>query len=293
VDGARPDVETSNPNAPLNWRGGWGYMLLTNFLPATTGSSFAGNGTYVLHAIARNKAGNSADLGTKTISSDNAHAGKPFGTIDTPGQGATVAGTVTNFGWALTQQPNKIATDGSSMTVIVDGQVVGHPAYNQYRSDIATLFPGYANSGGAVGFFLLDTTALADGVHTISWVVSDNAGHVDGVGSRYFTVQNGGTGGVAEPAGEPPTTDGIEGNGVETEETGRIELPLGAVTGHMLVSGEQRPLPIGSSLKDGTFYWQVGPGFLGQYQLWFERPGRAPVRVRITVRSKGSEQSSW
>jgi hypothetical protein len=246
----------------------------------------------VLHAIAHNKAGNSADLGTKTITCDNAHASKPFGTIDTPGQGATVAGTVTNFGWALTQQPNKIATDGSTITVIVDGQVAGHPAYNQYRSDIATLFPGYANSAGAVGFFMLDTTLLADGVHTISWVVNDNAGRGDGVGSRYFTVQNGGTGGVAEPAGEPLVTDGTDISSVETEELGRIELPLGAVTGHLLVGGDRRPLPIGSSLRDGKFYWQVGPGFLGEYQLVFERPGRTPVRVRITVHAKDAGPAS-
>ena len=287
VDGARPDVETANPSAPLNWRGGWGYLMLTNFLPATSGSSGSGNGTYVLHAIAHNKAGNSVDLGTKSITCDNAHASKPFGTLDTPGQGATVAGTVTNFGWALTQQPNMIATDGSTITVMVDGQAVGHPAYNQYRSDIATAFPGYANSGGAVGFFMLDTTVLADGVHTISWVVYDNAGRGDGIGSRYFTVQNGGTGAVAQPSVELAVTGGSDVS-VETEEIGRIELSLGAVTGHLLVAGDQRPLPTGSSLRDGKFYWQLAPGFLGEYQLVFERPGRAPVRVKITVRAKYS-----
>jgi hypothetical protein len=292
VDGARPDVETANPNTPLNWRGGWGYLMLTNFLPATSGTLTAGNGTYVLHALAHNKAGNSADLGTKTIACDNAHASKPFGTIDTPGQGATVAGTATNFGWALTQQPHKIAIDGSTITVVVDGQAVGHPVYNQYRSDIATVFPGYANSGGAVGFFMLDTTALADGLHTISWVVYDNAGRVDGVGSRYFTVQNGGTGGVAEPADEPLAPVRSEVSSVETEELGRIELSLGAPAGHLLVGGEQRPLPIGSSIKDGTFYWEVGPGFLGEYQLLFERPGGTPVPVRITVHAKDSGRES-
>jgi len=289
VDGARPDVETANPSAPLNWRGGWGYMMLTNFLPGTSGLSGAGNGTYVLHAIAHNLAGNSADLGTKTITCDNAHASKPFGTIDTPGQGATVAGTVTNFGWALTQQPNKIAVDGSTITVMVDGQAVGHPVYNQYRSDIAATFPGYANSGGAVGFFMLDTTVLADGVHTISWVVYDNAGRGDGIGSRYFTVQNGGTGGIAQPAGEPLATGQDDVSSVETEELGRVKLQVGAATGYLLVGGDERPLPIGSSVRDGTFYWQVGPGFLGDYQLLFERPAGEMMRVRITVRTMGSQ----
>ena len=71
---------------------------------------------------------------------------------------------------------------------------------------------------------MLDATALADGLHTISWVVYDNAGRVNGVGSRYFTVQNGGTGGVAEPADEPLAPCGSDVSSVETEELERIEL---------------------------------------------------------------------
>src|SRR5262249_45253901 len=46
VDGARPDVAQTFPGAPRNTRGGWGYLLLTNFLPNT------GNGTYTLYAFA-------------------------------------------------------------------------------------------------------------------------------------------------------------------------------------------------------------------------------------------------
>jgi len=46
---------------------------------------------YLLHAIAHNKAGTAFDLGTKTIIVDNFHAAKPFGTIDTPGQGETIS----------------------------------------------------------------------------------------------------------------------------------------------------------------------------------------------------------
>ncbi len=50
VYGARPDVESLNPNVPFNYRAGWGYQLLTNFLPH-------GNGTFKLHAIAHNDRG--------------------------------------------------------------------------------------------------------------------------------------------------------------------------------------------------------------------------------------------
>ncbi len=157
VEGARPDVEQVRPSSPLNYRAGWGYMLLTNFLPNQ------GNGTYTLYAIAHDKDGHRVVLGSKTIISDNAHSVLPFGTIDTPAQGGMASGsTYINFGWALTPQPNKIPEDGSTILVWVDGLPVGRPVYNQYRADIATLFPGYANSNGAVGYYSLNTTAYAN-----------------------------------------------------------------------------------------------------------------------------------
>jgi hypothetical protein len=190
VDGARPDVELTYPNYPKSYRAGWGYMMLTNFLPD------GGNGTFILHAIAMDKEGNQVTLGTKTIHCDNAHAVKPFGAIDTPSQGGTAIGTnYRNQGWVLTPQPNKIPEDGHTIIVWIDGIDVGKCKYNIYRKDIAALFPGYANSNGAMAYFDFDTTAFENGVHTIQWTAVDNYGNVDGIGSRYFTIQN--TGGSA------------------------------------------------------------------------------------------------
>jgi hypothetical protein len=185
VEGARPDVELAYPHYPKCYRAGWGYMMLTNFLPD------GGNGTFILHAIAMDKEGNQVTLGTKTIYCDNAHAVKPFGAIDTPSQGGTAIGdNYRNQGWVLTPLPNKIPEDGHTIIVWIDGVNVGNPIYNIYRKDIATLFPGYTNSSGAMAYFDFDTTAYKNGVHTIQWTAVDNAGNVDGVGSRYFTVQN-------------------------------------------------------------------------------------------------------
>ncbi len=93
----------------------------------------------------------------------------------------------------LTPQPNTIPTDGSTIMVYIDGVPVGHPTYNQFRGDVAALFPGLNNSDGAVGYFMIDRTTLSNGVHTISWGVTDNAGNAEGIGSRYFTVLNGAT----------------------------------------------------------------------------------------------------
>jgi formylglycine-generating enzyme required for sulfatase activity len=183
VEGARPDVAALYPDYPNNAKAGWGYMLLTNFLPG------GGNGTFKLHAIATDKAGNSTGLGTKTIHVDNAHAVKPFGAIDTPTQGGFASGKkYINWGWALTPQPNSIPTDGSTIHVWVDGVNIGQPTYNIFRSDIALLFPNYANSSGAVGYLYLDTGVYANGVHTIQWTARDSAGNSDGIGSRYFTI---------------------------------------------------------------------------------------------------------
>jgi len=185
VEGARPDVELMYPDYPNNSRAGWGYMMLTYFLPN------GGNGTYTLHAVATDVEGNAVTLGTKTITCDNANAVRPFGAIDAPPQGGEASGSSYRvFGWALTPQPNTIPTDGSTLIVWVDGLPLGNPTYNQYREDIATLFPGYNNSNGAVWYFYLDTTAYENGVHTISLSATDNAGNSDGIGSRFFTIQN-------------------------------------------------------------------------------------------------------
>ncbi|MCP5106827.1 MAG: DUF1566 domain-containing protein [bacterium] len=189
VEGARPDVETSYAHYPNNHLAGWGYMMLTHFLPN------GGNGTFTIHAVAEDVEGKQATLGTRTITVNNADAVKPFGAIDTPAPGGTASGgEYICWGWCLTPQPNSIPTDGSTIAVWVDGVNVGHPVYNVYRSDMAALFPGYANSDGAAGYFILDTTAYDDGIHTIQWTVTDSAGNSEGIGSRYFIIDNTGIG---------------------------------------------------------------------------------------------------
>jgi hypothetical protein len=165
--------------------------MLTNELPSNSGNTAVGNGTYNIHAIADDEAGRTTDLGVKTIVVDNKDATTPFGAIDTPAQGDTVSGPgYVNFGRALTPAGKSIPIDGSTIWVFIDGQPYGHPVYNNYRLDIATLFPDDANSQGAVGFFYIDTTKLTNGLHTISWGVTDSGGATSGIGSRFFTVQN-------------------------------------------------------------------------------------------------------
>ncbi len=185
VESARPDVEANYPAYPESFKAGWGYMMLTNVLPS------GGNGSFVFHVVARDVAGHEVTLGTKTVACDNAYAVKPFGAIDMPIPGGIASGSrYRNYGWLLTPKPNCIPSNGTTIYVYVDGVKVGSPVYNIYRSDIALLFPGYCNNNGAHGYFELDTTVYKNGIHSISWVAKDNSGNMDGIGSRYFIIQN-------------------------------------------------------------------------------------------------------
>lgn len=316
VEGARPDVQQSYPDYPNNSRAGWGYMMLTNFLPG-------GDGTFTLEAIATDSAGKSTSLGTRTIHVDNDNAVKPFGAIDTPLQGGTAAGSgYINWGWALTPQPKKIPEDGSTIDVYVDGVNRGNPSYNLYREDIATLFPGYANTNGAVGYFYLDTTAYADGVHTIQWTATDNEGSTDGIGSRYFTIQNPRIANrtasgflphiadiMALPIDETAAISFREGfdDSVEMkraakhlEGTANISMPqsrrlvirlndrredIVSYDGYLLMNGQLSGLPVGSTLNrsSGTFYWMPGPAFRGRFPLVFVKTGANGQRTRSMV----------
>ena len=189
VKGARPDVNSRYYDYPLADRAGWGYMLLTNMLPG------GGNGEYSLYAIAEDSNGHQKVLGEKTFNCDNINSTKPFGTIDTPGQGEQIGGSAyVNFAWALTPPPKEIPRDGSTIWVWVDGVPLGHPDYNHYRVDIATLFPDCLNSDGAVGFYLLDTTVWENGLHSLAWSVMDNWGETEGIGSRWIEIFNNGNG---------------------------------------------------------------------------------------------------
>jgi len=318
VDGARPDVEEAYPDYPLNYQAGWGYMLLTNYLPNQ------GNGTFTLYAEATDKEGKMVTLGSKTIICDNANAVKPFGAIDTPDKGGIASGeSYVNFGWALTPQPNTIPIDGSTILVWVDGFPLGHPVYNKFRSDVADLFPGYNNSNGAGGHFYLDTTKYTNGVHTISWSAEDNAGNLDGIGSRYFTIVNVDSSNALKTKSVITSRVNLENTiplafnffqSLEVMEkntrgfdsgmiSGRInnltikeleyvalrvvEDDQSVVRGYLEVNGRLSPLPIGSTLdtENGIFYWHPGPGFLGRFTLIFviESPGSQSYKRPLVI----------
>jgi hypothetical protein len=304
VTGSRTDVEGLYPTYPLANRAGWGYLLLSWGLPNQ------GNGTYTLHAFAYDVDGHHTLLGTKTIAVANAQATKPFGALDTPGYGATVTGPFWNYGWALTPNASPACTIlNGSVTMHIDSGPGVAVNYGDLRTDIAASFAGFSNGTNSGGASYLDTTTLSNGMHTIGWLVYDNCGRGDGIGSRFFTVLNGGArpnepaGPQEEATGRPgprvaarasgasadpvrlrhlggewqPVSPAADGTHViELAQDGRIEvqlpqLPGAAYAGVQAIGESRRPLPVGSSLDAtaGLFYWQPAPGFLGKYDLVF------------------------
>ena len=151
------------------------------------------------------------------------------------------------------------------------------------------------------GLFI-DTTVLANGTHTIGWLVTDSLSNADGVGSRFFTVQNGSLTAAAtasaESAGPRQMAETAEpivaARGVAElpeliypdswgDRTVRLplgerieaRLPHGFESAYQLVNGDRRPLPAGSTwdAASGVFYWQPATPHLGEFQLVFAGPG--------------------
>lgn len=325
VDGARPDIGAYYSQYPWASRAGWGYMLLTNFLPN------GGNGTYTLHAVATDLAGKQTTLGSKTIYCDNANAVKPFGAIDAPTPGGDASGSsFRNVGWALTPQPNSLPTNGSTIGVYIDGAYKGHVTYNVYRSDIATLFPGYANSNGALGYFDFDTSKYSNGLHSIFWVATDSGKNADGIGSRYFNISNSNrlpAVQMGEPVSRPfnltpgqfdsipvdsavhlryktgfqedaglaglePSVAGVDR--IQIDQLGRVELHIpNLAAGYMKAGESYLPLPVGSTLdtENGIFYWHAGAPFLGDYAFVFIRESDNGLTKKPVIISVGPRDS--
>ncbi|MCP4157641.1 MAG: S8 family serine peptidase [bacterium] len=319
IEGARPDVEAAYPGYPANYKAGWGYMLLTHFLPD------GGNGSYTLTAIATDLSNKQTSLGSINFTCDNDGAVKPFGAIDTPTAGGDAGGAeFRNVGWILTPTPNTVPVDGHTIDLYIDGvRLAGHPAYGLGRPDIAALFPGYNNSDGALAYFTIDTTGYDNGVHTIFWTAMDDGGNSDGIGSRYFTVQNSGSDIANSTAFTPPglTTlsappalspvyfskgySKVKPNAIHPDKKGvvsinikeleRIEIHLTNASqapcshqfsGFQTSATQSSPLPIGSTLdcQKGIFYWQPGPGFTGTYHLnFFDNKEKVTRKISITI----------
>jgi hypothetical protein len=312
VAGARPDVEAAFPDYPQASRAGWGYLLLTNALPHVPNQLlYGGQGTLNLYAFATDAEGHLTLLGRNwnaaggptTITLANDTIAKPFGAVDTPGQGATVSGTCATFGWALTPDSDTVAeasdilipTNGSTMVVFIDGVAMAHVAYNQCRGsvgnpvpaweycndDVASIFGNmtpqppftirtanptrYRNldaGRAAIGALNIDTTTFTNGMHSIAWSVTDSAGRVDGIGSRYFTVLN---------TGRDVSTDALAG-------VAQLQRAPAITRGSAKKVARLRPAAGPAWARSGfdlrTSYRAIPPDRQGVRQVWIPELGR-------------------
>lgn len=311
VDDARTDVEAVNQTTPFNYRAGWGYLLLTNFLPA------GGTGSYTLRVIATDVEGNQTVLGTPLIVGVNSTAQEPFGAIDSPLQGETITvpAPYNNFGWVLSRGNVKASPfygTGASVVVVIDGVAVGSPGGWTAREDLTTLFPQdqYSGISRALGVYTFDPTTLANGVHTIAWGVTADNLQSAGIGSRYFTIATGSslTLGSATSGRDAGRLDSgpdlgrrasavgtIAASGPQTvvaTELSRVVVDpfrggKGQYDAYLVAHGTLRPLPIGASFDDtrGILYWQPGVGYTGAYDFVVVRDGRERVPVRVVLQA--------
>lgn len=318
VRGARPDIVAAFPGRPELSRAGWGFMILSNMLPN------GGNGGFTLYAIAEDIEGRRTLLGARPVTIDNTNSPFPFGTIDFPAQGGAVSGTYANQGWVLAQPGRSIPLDGSTLRLLIDGVVQPNAAsYNHARPDVAALFPNppYVNAGGPAAQFTLDTTQFANGIHTMAWTVTDDAGVTQGIGSRYVDVQNP-QGSIADalPARSAALVERVplatafvwDRRGFDDREWGlqfagrgvrqvharpgeRIEIALdtwvwsracGPFAGYLKAGDVAGALPPGASLDGdrGVFTWMPPAGFAGTFDLAFVRRTCERAEERIPLR---------
>lgn len=106
--------------------------------------------------------------------------------IDSPNaQNNTFSGPVSLYGWALT-------ADGpvQQVTVAVDGVIIGNAHYGDARADVCAVHPGWIGCPNVGWDYLLDTTRLADGTHTLE--VTEFGPIYRHTATASFTVANGG-----------------------------------------------------------------------------------------------------
>jgi hypothetical protein len=162
VPDARPDIEVAFPDHPQSHQAGWGFGVLTNMVPRTTGAyvPYGGQGPLTFYVIATDVEGMATLLGRSwgtdstptTVTMDNDSIVKPFGVIDTPSQGGGASGTAfANFGWAITPDSDMISGNGDihipnsgTMFVFVDNLAIGAVAYNQCRGTVGNPVPALA-----------------------------------------------------------------------------------------------------------------------------------------------------
>ena len=140
VPGARPDIAAKYPTAAQKDRAGWGYLLLSLFLPNLGQGTFRSMPTQTMATgirLARHQDDYLCQLHFYPSVRRDRYAG----------QGEVVSGVVNNFGWVLAPKGQPTTgrradpAGGGTVRVVIDGVPVGSPTGWTSRSDLTSLFP--------------------------------------------------------------------------------------------------------------------------------------------------------
>jgi hypothetical protein len=155
--GSRPDVCAAFPARAGCPNVGWNFLLNTALLA---------NGTHTLEVTGTSSGGQNTTV-ARNFTVSNPTSGQLIVAIDRPnGVNGPFSGTVGFGGWALD------TTSGVGITtvqILIDGAFYANASYGGTRSDVCAVST-YAQATGCpkVGWnFLLDTTVLANGSHTL------------------------------------------------------------------------------------------------------------------------------
>ncbi|HMF76876.1 MAG TPA: Ig-like domain-containing protein, partial [Bryobacteraceae bacterium] len=158
---------------------GWSYFIDTNALA---------DGTHNFSVTATAANGQRTTVANNFVVANWTTANPVLITIDTPSASSgAFSGTATFAGWALDAN-----TPIGSVTVAVDGVVYGNSNYNLARPDVCTVYPGIPGCPNVGWNAMIDTTQLADGVHTLSITANPISGQ-SFTTTTQFSVANLGT----------------------------------------------------------------------------------------------------
>lgn len=173
--GARSDVCSIYPGRAGCPNVGWNFGLDTTLLT---------DGTHTLQVTGTSSGGQSWTT-TQTFQVSNSSSDPVALNIDSPGPGQALSGTAGLDGWAINMNGVPI----QSVQVLVDGTLYGMATYGNSRPDVCQAFPSAGGCPNVGWTYLLDTTAFANGSHTLQI----RAIAVDGsqyTGGQSFDVNN-------------------------------------------------------------------------------------------------------
>lgn len=157
--GNRPDVCAVYPKGQGCPNVGWNFVLDTTMLA---------DGSHTLGITAYGAEGQHSTAETDFTTANAGATGAVHLTLENPSlQSAALMGGTVVKGWAL-EQSSAI----TSVLTYVDGVLAGTATYGISRPDVCANFPGATGCPDVGWSFLLDTTKLADGSHSLAIVAT-------------------------------------------------------------------------------------------------------------------------